>query len=146
MATGYGRRQIQSMLNWAAGKTPADTDAGVWYVALFVGDPGDDGQSGAEATGTGYARVLTSAATWGAATLATPSVTTSILPVEFPLAGGDWSAGADFTHFAVFNHATLGTEDEFVGRGALTSPAPVLDGQTALFPAGALRMSGTETA
>jgi hypothetical protein len=133
------------MLNWAAGKTPADTDAGIWFVALFVGDPGDDGQSGAEAAGTGYARVATDAATWNGATDASPSVLDNAAAVAFPQAGDDWSSGADFTHFALFNHATLATEAAYIGRGALTTAAPVLLKQTANFPAGALRMRGIET-
>ncbi len=146
MASGYGKRQIRSLLNHASGKTPDDTDAGVWYVSLHTADPGDDGQTSNEATGTGYARVVTAATTWGVATDATPSIMTSILSVTFPTAGGDWSTGTDFTHFGLWNHATNATEAEYVGRGLLTSAAPVLSGQTAIFPVGALRMSGTETA
>lgn len=133
------------MMNWAAGKTPADTDAGVWYAALWVGDPGNDGQSGAEATGTGYARVATTAATWNVATDATPSVTDNALAITFPAAGGDWSSGSNFTHLAFWNHATLTAEANYVGRSGLTTPAPVLSGQTANFPAGSARLRGTET-
>lgn len=133
------------MINWAAGKTPADTDAGLWFVALFVGDPGDDGQSGAEATGAGYVRVATTATSWDPATDATPSVLTNALAVTFPAAGADWSAGADMTHFALFNHATATGEAAYIGRGLLDPAAPVLSGKSANFPAGALRMRGTET-
>ena len=146
MSTGFGKRQIRSMINWAAGKVPADTDAGVWWVSLHTGDPGDDGQTANEATGTGYARVATTAATWGVATDATPSVMSSILAVVFPTAGGDWSAAANQTHFGLWNSLTLTTEAAYIGRGILTTAAPVLSGQTPNFPVGALRMRGTETA
>ncbi len=69
----------------------------------------------------------------------------SILAVTFPTAGGDWSAGASFTHFGLWNTLAGTAESDYVGRGALTASAPVLSGQTPIFPVGALRMSGTET-
>ena len=144
MASGFGKRQIISLINHASGKTPDDTDAGVWYVSLHTGDPGDDGQTSNEATGTGYVRVLTSALTWGAATDATPSVMASILAVVFPTAGGDWSTASNMTHFGLWNTLAGTPEADYVGRGALTVPAPVLSGQTPNFPIGALRMTGSE--
>ncbi|MDP6423261.1 MAG: hypothetical protein QGG14_00845 [Planctomycetota bacterium] len=133
------------MINWAGGKLPADTDAGVWFVSLHTADPGDDGQTANEATGTGYARVATTAATWGVATDATPSIMSSILAVTFPTAGGNWSAGTPFSHFGLWNTLAGTPEADYVGRGELSTPAPVYSGQTPIYPAGALRMSGTET-
>jgi hypothetical protein len=146
MATGYGRRHIQALNNYTFGKSPDGTPAGVIYVALFEGDPGDDGQSGVEANGTGYARVLTAATDWNVATLATPSETDNANAVAFAAAGGDWNAGADMTHFALFSTLAGTTEADYVGRGLLTTPQPVLNGQIPNFPAGALRMTGTQTA
>jgi hypothetical protein len=146
MAEGLGKRQIASMLNWVFGKTPTNTPSGIVWVALFVGDPGADGQSGAEGSGTGYARVATVATDWNAATDATPSVVDNANPITFPAAGGDWNAAANFTHFALFDHVTNTVEANYIGRGALTTAQPVLSGQTATFPAAALTMSGTETA
>lgn len=136
---------IQSMIDWAAGKLPADTDAGVWFVSLHTADPGDDGQTANEAVGTGYARVAVLAADFNVATLATPSVLDNLNAMTFPTAGGDWSAQAPMTHFGLWNHATLSAEANYIGRGVLTTAAPVLNGQTPNFPPGALRMTGTET-
>jgi hypothetical protein len=146
MAQGFGKRQIRSMINWAAGKVPADTDSGVWWVSLHTGDPGDDGQTSNEATGTGYARVSVIATDFSVATDATPSVLANANPITFPTAGGDWSTAADQTHFGLWNHVTNTAEADYVGRGVLTTAAPVLSGQTPNFPAAALRMTGTETA
>ena len=42
MAQGIGRRAISEALNNIFGKTPNTTPAGVLFVALFVGDPGDE--------------------------------------------------------------------------------------------------------
>ena len=145
MATGFGKRQIRSMINWAAGKVPADTDAGVWFVSLHTGDPGDDGQTANEATGTGYARVSVLAADFNVATDATPSVLDNVNAITFPTAGGDWSTAANQTHFGLWNTLAGTPEADYIGRGLLTTAAPVLSGQTPNFPAGALRMRGTET-
>lgn len=146
MSTGFGRRQIQSLVNLVFGKTPADTPAGVIFVGLSVGDSGDDGQSGAEATGTGYARVETAVGDWDQATLATPSVTDNVNAITFPEAGGDWSAQANMTHFTLWSSLSGATEADYIGRGLLSSAQPVLSGQTPNFPAGSLRMTGIETA
>ncbi len=146
MATGLGKRVIKEAQNHIFGKAPDTTPAGILWVAMFVGDPGDDGQSGAEASGGSYARVSVVAADFNAATDATPSVTDNANPVVFPAPSADWSAAASQTHFALFDHATNTGEANYVGRGLLTLAAPVLNGQPApTFPAGALRMRGTET-
>lgn len=146
MAKGLGKRVHKELLNHLFGKTPDTTPAGVLWVALFEGDPGDDGQSGTEGNGTGYARVATVAADWNAATDATPSVTDNANPVVFPEAGADWNGGANFTHFALFKHVTNTGEADYIGRGELTTAKPVLEGIVAEFAAGALRMRMTETA
>lgn len=146
MAKGIGKRQRASMLNWILGKTPADTEAGILWVALHEGDPGDDGQSGTEGNGTGYARVSAVATDWNAATDASPSVSDNANAVTFPTAGGDWNSGNDFTHYSLWASLSGATEADFVGRGELTTPQPVLNGQTPSFPSGAIRLTLDETA
>lgn len=145
MAEGLGKRQIKESLNHIFGKTPDTTPAGIVWISLWEGDPGDDGQSGTEGNAGSYARVSTVAADWNAATDATPSVLTNLNDVEFPTATADWNAGADFTHFAIHSDAALSTEAVFVGRGALNTAQPVLSGQTPKFSPGDLQMDGTET-
>lgn len=55
--------------------------------------------------------------------------------VTFPTATGDWVSGSNLTHFVIYDAASSGN---FVGWGALTTPAPVLNGQQASFAIGAL--------
>lgn len=145
MATGLGQRVIRELQNHLFGKTPDTTPGGALYVAFWVGDPGVDGQSGAEATGLGYARKLTAAADWNVATLADPSLTDNANQVLFAVATGDWSTGTSFTHFALWTSLAGATEADYVGRGLLTTAQPVLNGQTPNFPPGALRMTGEDT-
>jgi len=145
MATGWGKRVQKEMQNNQMGKTPDTTPAGIVWISLHTADPSDDGQTANEATGVGYARVSMVAADWNAATDAQPTVTDNLNAATFPTAGGDWSSAANMTHFGIWNDATGTAEADYVGRGLLTTAAPVLNGQTPNFPAGALRMRGTET-
>ncbi len=143
--SGLGQRVIRELQNHLFGKAPDTTPAGVVFVTLFEGDPGVDGQGGTEANGAGFARVATTAATWNVATLADPSLTDNALAVLFATATGDWNAGADFDHFAIFTTLTGTTEADFVCRGELTTAQPVLNGQTPNFPPGSIQILGTDT-
>ncbi len=145
MAEGLGRRQISEALNRVFGGSPDTTPAGIVWISLWELDPGDDGQSGTEASGGGYARVSVTAADWNNATLATPSVVNNANDITFPTASADWNAGASFTHFAIHSDAALSTEAVYIGRGALNTAQPVLNGQTPKFSAGDLSMDGTQT-
>lgn len=136
-----GKRVCRELLNHLFGKTPDTTPAGVVYMSLHTGDPGEDGQAGNEATGTGYARVSRAATDWDVATDADPSVLDNATEIAFPQAGGDWSAGADFTHVGIWTHASNATEAEYVGACALTTAKPVLNGDTLSIAAGSLTIS-----
>lgn len=60
------------------------------YVALFTTAPtADDGTGAVEVSGGGYARVATSAASWGAAT-APPPLIANGAAIVFPTATADW--------------------------------------------------------
>lgn len=135
---GYGKRQAKEALNHLFGKTPDTTPAGIIFVSLHTADPGEDGQTANEATGTGYARVATAAADWNAATDADPSVTDNANIIAFAQAGGDWSGGANFTHFGLWATLAGAGEADFVGAGTLNTAKPVLNGDTASFPVGDL--------
>ena len=139
MAKGFGKLQSSVLLD-SVFKTLANI-----YVALHVADPGVDGQSGAEGLGSGYARVNTVPADWDAATDAMPSVTQNANAITFPTASGNWNAGADFTHFSLWKTLTGATEADYLGRGELTVPKPVLNGDTADFAAGNLQFLLNET-
>jgi hypothetical protein len=136
-----GRRFMQNLLNWAFGKTPAATPAGVIYLSLHTASPGTDGQTSNEATGSGYARVATSAASWNVATAADPSVLTNAALIQWPTATGDWSGGANFTHVGMWAHATSTTEANFLGAQAIGTPRNVLNGDTLQLQAGAFSVT-----
>lgn len=108
------------------------------YVALLTAAANLETGSVTEATGTGYARVATTAAEWGAATVADPSVKSNTTAITFPQAGGDWSSGVNMTHFAIYDADPAG--NLLVG-GTLTTPKPVLNGDTASFGIGQLSLT-----
>lgn len=108
------------------------TTAGVLYVSLHTGDPGEAGsQTTSEATYTGYARVSVarSAGGWAVAS----GVGDNVAAITF----GACSAGSNtITHFG------LGSDSSGAGNlffsGALTASLAVSAGITPEFAAGAL--------
>lgn len=131
----------QAILNSLFGKTSnfgALASAPTIYVALSSTTPTETGTNVTEPSGGAYARVATAAGDWNAATSADPSVVTNANAVTFPAATADWLAGANLTHFALYDAASAGN---FLGAGALGTPKPVLNGDTASFAAGDLSAS-----
>ena len=94
--------------------------------------------SGTEPTGGAYARKSTVAADWNVATLADPAVTTNLNAITFVQASADWAAGANLTHAVFFDAVTAGN---YLGFGTITTPKPVLNGDTAEFAAGQIGCS-----
>jgi hypothetical protein len=91
------------------------------YAALFTTDPTDAG-SGAECTGSGYARK--------AITFAAPSngvTTNSAAACEFDQATGSWGT---LTHFAIFDALTTGN---MLYYGALTTSKTISSGDVFKF-------------
>lgn len=138
---GYGKRHAKESLNHTFGKTPDTTPAGVLYVSLHTGDPGEDGQTANEASGGSYARKVTSAASWNAATDADPSVTDNASAITFVTATADWSSASDMTHYGLWSTLSGTGEADYVGSGVLDVARPVLDGDTPEFAAGTLKMT-----
>ncbi len=129
-------RTAQALLNSLFGKTSnfgALATAPTIYVGLSSTTPAEDGTNITEPSGGAYARQLVAAANWNAATLADPSVLDNSAKVTFPKATADWLAGANLTHFVVFDAATAGN---FLIAGALTTAKPVLQDDTAEFAIG----------
>jgi hypothetical protein len=141
MSSALGKRVDKELLNHLFGKTPDTTPAGVLYISLHTGDPGNDGQTANEATGSAYARVTTAATDWNAATNAEPSVTTNANAITFPTATGNWSSGTNFTYIGIWKHLTNTGEADFIGRAALTVAKPVMNGDTLSIAAGSLSIS-----
>jgi hypothetical protein len=102
------------------------------HVGLSTADPGDDGTGLSEPSGSGYARVATSAADWNSASGGSLDNANAI---EFPQATGSW---ATITHFALFDASTGGN---MLAHGSLTQSKAIASGDTARFAAGDLDVS-----
>ena len=126
----------QSLLNHFL-TDPAYTPPTTMYIALSSTTPTEAGGNFTEPSGGSYARVSTVAADWSAASGTAPAVKTTTAVKTFPTATADWVAGADLTHFGLFDALTVGN---LLAWGALTTPKPVLNGDTASFAAGALSL------
>lgn len=111
------------------------------YIGLLSGTPTDDAGAGlTEVSGGAYARqsMGLNGANWAAAAqgaTGTPSSVANGVAVTFPQATADWAAGANLTYFGLYDASTAGN---LVAFGALTTPKPVLNGDTASFAIGAL--------
>lgn len=84
-----------------------------------------------------YARVAATAADWAAATGSAPSTKTTSAAKAFPAATADWLAGANLTYWVLFDASTSGNA---IAYGLLTTPKPVLNGDTPSFGIGAVVM------
>lgn len=114
---------------------PAYSPPATMHVGLSSTTPTEAGGNFTEESANGYARVSTAAADWAAATSADPSLKDNATEIAFPQATGDWLAGANLTHFGIFDAATDGN---LIAFGVLTVAKPVLNGDTAKFPIGDL--------
>lgn len=124
----------QSMLNHFL-TDPAYTPPATMYIALSTTTPTEAAGNFTEPSTGSYARVSTAAADWGAATGTAPATKSNTAVKTFPTATGDWSSGANMTHFGLFDASTAGN---LLAWGALGTAKPVLNGDTASFGAGAL--------
>lgn len=105
------------------------------YVALSSTAPTLAGGNVTEPSGSGYARVTTSGATWG--TAASGSITNAAA-ITFPAASGDWLAGANLTHGVIYDAPSGGN---VLGYGTLTVAKNVLNGDTASIAIGNLTIT-----
>lgn len=104
------------------------------YVALSSSTPTESGGNVTEPPQASYARVATAAVDWNTATVADPSVMDNTNALTFPTAAEDWESGADMTHFVLYDASSGGNA---LAWGALTTPKPILDGDTAEYAVGA---------
>lgn len=114
---------------------PAWTPPATWYIGLSSTTPTDAGSNFTEPSTGAYARVATTAADWDAATGTAPARKDNSATKTFTTATGDWLAGANLTYFGLFEASTGGTPRV---TGPLTTPKPVLSGDTPTFGAGGL--------
>ena len=99
------------------------------YVALSTADPTDDNSGIAEPSGSGYARVTTSASDWDAAA---SGATANAAAITFPEASGAWGT---VTHFALFDASTAGN---MLMYGTLDASRVITSGITPRFSIGEL--------
>ena len=102
------------------------------YIGLSTADPLDTAAGLAEPSGSGYTRVVTSAATWQTAA---SGATHNILAIIFPTATGSWGTA---THFAGFDALSGGN---MLWHSALTVSKVIISGQTPTFAVGDLDIS-----
>lgn len=137
----FTNRTAQAMLNSLFGKTSnfgALGSAPTIYVGLSSTTPAEAGTGVTEPSSGSYARVATSGSTWNAATNADPSVVSNASAITFPTATADWVSAANLTYFVLFDASTSGN---VLGYGLLSVAKPVLNGDTAEFPASSLTAS-----
>ena len=99
------------------------------YIGVSTADPLDDKSGLAEPSGSGYARVATTGATWNAGSSGSA---TNAAAITFPTATGAWGT---ITHFATFDAATAGNMLE---SGELDTPQAITTNQILRFDADAL--------
>lgn len=102
------------------------------YAGLSTANPLDNGSGLAEPSGSGYARVATSSASW---TTASSGSLSNASDITFPQATGSWGT---VTHFALFDAASAGN---MLAHGALSQSKTITSGDTAKFAAGDLDVS-----
>jgi hypothetical protein len=107
------------------------------YIGLSSTTPTKAGGNITEPVGGGYARVLkpNDVTNWPAAAASLKSNGTVI---TFPPASATWAAGANMTHMVIWNDPTGTATTNVIAWGAMTTPKPVLSGDTASFAIGAV--------
>lgn len=100
------------------------------YVGLSTTSPAEDGTNISEPSGGSYARVATTGATWAAAS---GGSTSNASAITFATATADWSAGSNFTNVVLYDAVSGGN---FLAYGTISTPKPVLNGDTASFAIG----------
>lgn len=140
-AAGFVDATELAVLNHVMGKGTLTPNASN-YVGLSSTTPTDAGGTFTEPSAGAYARVQTAGtsatgAAWNTATGTAPAYVDNSGVITFPVASADWASAANLTHFGIFTASTAGTLQIW---GALTTPKPVLNGDTASFAANTIRV------
>lgn len=114
---------------------PTYTPPATMYIGLSTTTPTEAGTNFTEPSTGSYARVATTAADWGPAAGTAPATKSNTTAKSFPTATADWSAGAPMTFYGLWSASSAGT---LLAFGAMTTPKPVLSGDTPAFAVGAL--------
>lgn len=112
-------------------------------VTLWLGvsstTPAETGSGVTEPSGGAYARVEVNGAggAWSAAVAGAPTEKANAATLSFPQASAAWAGGVNLTHLVLYDAASGGTLRYFA---AMTTPKPVLQGDTLSVAAGALKV------
>jgi hypothetical protein len=140
-AAGFTDTLELAVLNHVMGKGTFTPNAQTW-IGLSSTTPTDAGANFTEPSGGAYARPATQGTTatgaaWNAATGTAPAFVDNAGVITFAQATADWAAGANLTYFGGFTALTAGV---LHWTGALTTPKPVMNGDTASIAAGGIRV------
>jgi hypothetical protein len=102
------------------------------YFALSTTDFGEAGSGGTEPSSGSYARksMDNNKTTWGTAA---SGAITNAAAITFATATADWSSAANLGYWAIFDAAIAGN---CLVYGSITTPKPVLNGDTATIAIG----------
>lgn len=142
---GLSQYTHQALLNALFGKTSgfgALASRPTIYVGLSSTKPTPAGANVTEPSTGGYTRLETAPADWTSATNADPSEIENAEILEFPEATADWLAGANLGYAVLYDAAAGGN---FLGFGPAAQAKPVLEGDTARFVPGTVRVSMATT-
>ena len=117
---------------------PANTPAATNYLGLSSTTPTEAAGNITEPSTGAYARCATTNADWSAASGTAPAQKLNTATLTFVTATADWVAGGNLTNFVLYDHLSLTGSAHEVAFGALTTPKPVLNGDTASFAASAI--------
>lgn len=133
----------EDLLEWFVGLT-ATAPTGI-FAGLWTADPGDTGASGAEITGTSYARVAVSntasgvgATVWHVVGATDPATVGNLVAFAFPTAGGNWNSGSSIPYLTLHTASTAGS---MLARVPITGGITVLSGNTPQIAIDALKLT-----
>lgn len=136
MANELGNVAETGLLNHLLKNTAFPFAGQVRYFGIHVGDPGDDGQSGAEASGSSYTRIQVLGTQWNPA--AGRQITNNV-QMDFPTVTGSNITGC--THWTLWNHASGTAESNYLGKAAIPSaPVTFAVAETPAIPLGTFRV------
>jgi len=123
------------ILDWLlnAGSYTPDP-AGLYYLALWIGTPGEDGSLGSEVSNAnGYVREAVTSFTWDAAV---GGIIVNGVPIAFPEATP--SGWGNVTHFALFDSGTWGAGNMLMYGPLQGAPITIASGSIPRFGVGAI--------
>lgn len=138
---GFTQAVRSALLNHYFGKSTLTPPT--IYVGLSTTAPASDGTNVTEPTAGAYARVETAPADWNPAVDGDPCTLDNVSDIEFAVATATWVAGANLAYAVLFDAATNGN---VIGYGAVATPKPVYEGDTARYPAGTIDVTLAVTA